>query len=73
MSKEVTNKDITLDKNTLLSPQQAADILRVSKETLNVWRTTKRYNLSYVKIGRLVYYTQANIKEFIENRTVSGI
>ena len=31
--------------NQLLTPDQVARALRVDVETLNVWRTTKRYNL----------------------------
>ena len=33
-----------LFKTTLMTPQQVADYLGVSTETLNVWRCTKRYN-----------------------------
>lgn len=32
--------------------KEAADILGIREETLAVWRSTKRYPLSYVKIGR---------------------
>ncbi|PCJ09737.1 MAG: hypothetical protein COB16_03340 [Rhodobacteraceae bacterium] len=40
----------------LLTPEQVSDYLGVSVETLNVWRCTKRYNLPYLKVGRLVRY-----------------
>ena len=42
--------------NRLLTPKQVSRILGISVETLNVWRATKRYNLPYVKTGRLVRY-----------------
>ena len=38
---------------TLLTPIEVAKLLGVTVETLNVWRCTHRYNLSYVKIGSL--------------------
>lgn len=53
----------------LLTPTEVAQMLGVNSETLNVWRATKRYNLPYVKVGRLVRYTQSAIEEFIAART----
>jgi len=56
--------------SNLLTPQQVAKILGVSVETLNVWRATKRYNLTYTKIGHLVRYKSADVEAFIQERTV---
>lgn len=56
---------------TLLSPQRAAEYLGVSVNTLEVWRSTKRYNIPYVKVGRLVKYRQSALDAFLESRTVS--
>ena len=56
----------------LLTPREAAAILRVSKETLNVWRCTRRYPLPFVKIGRSVRYRQADIERFIRDRTIDA-
>lgn len=53
----------------LLTPREVAEILGVSTETLNIWRTTKRYPLPYIKSGRLVRYKQEDVEAFIENRT----
>lgn len=38
--------------NKLLTRQEASEFLGVSKGTLEVWATTKRYNLKYIKIGK---------------------
>jgi len=54
----------------LLTPTEAAVILCVSVETLNVWRTTKRYSLAYVKSGRLVRYRMSDLEKFLDERTV---
>ena len=54
---------------SLLTPEQAADILCVSPHTLAVWRSTGRYNLQYIKAGRLVRYKQEDLIAFIEKRT----
>ena len=50
--------------------KEAADILGIREETLAVWRSTKRYPLSYVKIGRKVFYRGDDLKRFIESRVV---
>jgi len=41
-----------------------ADRLGVSTTTLSTWRCTKRYPLSYVKVGRLVRYRLADLDAF---------
>ena len=53
----------------LLTPQQVSNILGISVGTLAVWRTTKRYNLPYVKAGRLIRYRMEDVQAFIESRT----
>jgi len=50
----------------LLTPDEAAAILRVSTGTLAVWRCTQRYPLRFIKIGRSVRYRRADVDAFIE-------
>lgn len=52
----------------LLTPAEVAQLLGVKTRTLNVWRCTKRYNLPYVKSGRLVRYRPADVEAFIASR-----
>lgn len=61
----------TADK--LLDQDQAAKTLGVSPGTLQVWRSTKRYPLAFVKVGRLVRYRESALQAFIEARTVGEI
>tara|TARA_Y100001960_G_C14265218_1_gene629476 strand:+ start:439 stop:654 length:216 start_codon:yes stop_codon:yes gene_type:complete len=58
--------------NRLLKPADVAEILGVTKETLNVWRCTKRYPLKYIKIGRNVLYKLEDIQAYIESQTVQN-
>lgn len=51
-------------KIALLKPQDVADRLGVSTATLATWRCTKRYPLSYVKVGRFVRYRIADLEAF---------
>ena len=62
-----------LSPASLLTPEQAASILGVTAGTLNVWRTTRRYPLAYVKIGRKVMYRAQDIEDFAQSRTVSPV
>ena len=55
--------------NPLMSPEQVAEYLGLEVETLNVWRCTKRYDLPYSKIGRLVRYRPEDVEAFIVSRT----
>ena len=55
----------------LLTRNEAADYLGISKQTLAIWNCTGRYNIPYVKIGRLVKYRKADLDAFI-NRNLKG-
>lgn len=55
--------------DTLLTPEQVASQLGISKATLNVWRCTGRYNLPFVKSGSRVRYKASDVDAFISRRT----
>ena len=58
-------QDIPSEQDRLLTTHEAAALLDVSPQTLEVWRSTKRYPLPYVKIGRNVRYRKSGIMGFI--------
>ena len=51
----------------LLTPKQAAEYLGIKENTLAVWRSTKRYNLPFIKIGRSIRYRLSDLENFIKN------
>lgn len=51
--------------------RQAADTLGVKTSTLAVWRSTGRYNLPFLKVGRLVKYRVSDLAEFLARRTAN--
>ncbi|MCP5306969.1 MAG: helix-turn-helix domain-containing protein [Chromatiaceae bacterium] len=53
----------------LLTPEQVSDLLGIATHTLAVWRSEGRYNLPYVKAGRLVRYRESDVIAFLEART----
>ncbi|MBS0357545.1 MAG: helix-turn-helix domain-containing protein [Proteobacteria bacterium] len=53
----------------LLDDKTAAAILDVSPGTLSVWRSTGRYNLPFLKIGRKVRYRRSDLDAWMTRRT----
>lgn len=53
----------------LLTPEEVAELLGVTTHTLAVWRCSQRYDLPYVKSGRLGRYRVSDLEAFIERRT----
>mgnify|MGYP003668497355 CR=1 FL=1 len=66
-----------LNDDALVDDQVASAELGVTTTTLAIWRSTGRYHLPYVKIGRLVRYQMGDLREFkrarrVDTRTVSN-
>ncbi len=55
--------------DNLVGEVEAAKILGVTPGTLQVWRSTGRYSIPFVKVGRLVKYRPSNLENWIESRT----
>lgn len=53
----------------LLDEKQAAKHLTVSPGTLSVWRSTGRYALPFVKVGRMVRYKRSDLDAWLEARS----
>ena len=62
-----TLQSLIADNSDLLDCEAAAGLLDVTPGTLSVWRTTGRYGLPFVKIGRKVRYRRAFCKTFPPN------
>lgn len=52
--------------------KQAATYIGVKPHTLSVWASSGRYNLPYIKVGSIVYYSKSALDAFLSNRTVGG-
>jgi len=53
-------------QNALINRKEAAELLGVAESTLAYWKCVGRYDLKYVKIGRLVKYRMSDLEDFIE-------
>jgi hypothetical protein len=58
-----------LPDDSRLTPTQTAQILNVSKDTLQIWRSTGRHNLPYVKVGGRVNYRVGDIRDWLTRRS----
>lgn len=56
----------------LLHPEKVASLLGVTEGTLAVWRTTRRYPLRWIKVGRVIRYRLEDVERFIALRTHEG-
>lgn len=58
-----------VQQQVLLDEKQAADYLTVTPGTLSVWRSTGRYCLPFVKVGRRVRYRLSDLDAWLEARS----
>lgn len=64
----MTLENIVKSARELVDEKEAAQILDTSPGTLSVWRSTGRYNLPFVKVGRSVRYRRSDLLAWIEAR-----
>ena len=65
----MTTQSVITSSRELLDEQQAAISIDVTPGTLSVWRSTGRYNLPFIKVGRKVRYRRADLETWLEART----
>jgi excisionase family DNA binding protein len=66
MIKNLTNSD------PLYTTAEAENYLGTKPGVLTVWRSTKRYNIPHLKIGRLVRYRKSALDNFLSRCTVGA-
>jgi excisionase family DNA binding protein len=59
-------------KDEIFCNTDAAEYIGVTPRTLEVWRCTKRYQIPFIKVGRLVKYRKSALDAFLESRTVGA-
>lgn len=62
---------MTSTDQSLLTEAQAAELLGIRPQTLSVWRSTKRYPLPYIRVGRRIRYRRSACDAFLESRTAA--
>ena len=65
----MTAKDAAQRPLELLDEKNAARLLGLSPGTLSVWRSTGRYRLPFVHVGRRVRYRRSDLDAWLDGRT----
>ena len=55
--------------NKLLTEKEAAEFLGLTPSALQVWRSTGRYSLPFIKVGFLVRYRESDLYQWLDSRT----
>jgi excisionase family DNA binding protein len=63
---------MTEQNSKLLTRKEASDYLGIAQGTLEVWACTKRYQLPYIKVGRLVRYRLSDLDTFLNSRVITA-
>jgi excisionase family DNA binding protein len=56
-------------ENDRMPRRDAARYLNLKEQTLAAWATSGRYGLRFTKIGRLCFYSKADLDAFMESRS----
>lgn len=67
----LTNNGEIAPELVLVNDITAGLILDTKPSTLAVWRSTGRYNLPFIKMGRRVRYRLSDLLAFIETRSAT--
>jgi len=55
-----------------LTTGQAAAYIGVSKHTLEIWRSSQRHSIPFIKVGRLVHYNVDDLDAWLTSRTIGA-
>lgn len=58
--------------DTLLTDADVSARIGVTTTTLATWRSTGRYSLPFIKVGRSVRYSERDVMNWLEQRRVEG-
>lgn len=58
-----------IDDHKLITSKEAAQYLGVCPSTLTKWRIKNRYNLPFIRIGKMCKYRLNDLAEFLSRHT----
>ena len=60
---------LPLPDGAMVDPDECAALLYTTKTQLAIWRCTRRYDLTWTRIGTQVRYRMGDIRAFVEAHT----
>ena len=61
-----------MENPELLSTSEAAEYLGARPHSLEIWRSSQRYRIPYIRVGRLIKYRRADLDDWLATRTVNA-
>jgi excisionase family DNA binding protein len=61
-----------MNQSGLLTTAEAARYLAVAEHTLEIWRSTKRHRIPYIKIGKNVRYRRQDLDAWLVSRMIDA-
>lgn len=58
-----------LNQTKYLTQKEVSKILDVKVTTLNSWRCSRKYNIPYIKLGRVILYPSVEFYAWLESFT----
>lgn len=55
----------------LMTTKEAADYLKLSEQTLRIWRCQKKIDLPYIRTGRYIRYDKKEVDIFLNKNSFS--
>ena len=68
----MSQSEITLSDDVIITTAQASKLLSTPESTLNKWRSTGENNIPYLKIGRNVRYRTTELKKWVDAHMIVG-
>lgn len=56
----------------LYSTAEAASYLDLKPHTLEVWRSSRRHRIPFIRVGRLIRYRRSDLDEWLKSRAVDA-
>lgn len=72
MENQATLAEPNRNSKDLVDEREAAEIIDVAPGTLSVWRSTGRYSVPFIKVGRKVRYSRTALNAWLDSRTRSN-
>lgn len=63
---------MSLIRDPLLNPIEAAELMGVKPQSLAVWRMNKSSALAFIRVGRCIRYRTSAIEAYLLSRTVGA-
>lgn len=60
-----------METDKLMTAKQVSEYLKITKLTLQNWRTTGTPVLPFFKVGRVVRYSETSVIKFLEGNTLT--